>query len=204
MYSRLEEERLEYIRNGKLQQARQIFADDPRDEAPDGDDDGANDQEQLFIGKLPSCFLGSRAWISERVSDALAVCREMGKPSLFVTMTTNPNWPEIAEKLLPGQTAADRPVLVCRAFKGRLDRLMTFFRSARFGGVSYVVSVIEFQKRGLPHVHILLKVGLLSLLLLCVTNAASVVRSWVISCLVSSRVRFGHHYDVCTASLSLH
>jgi len=162
MYSRLEEERLEYIRNGKLRQARQIFADDARDGGLDNDDDDDNDdndQEQLFIGKLPSCFLGSRAWISERVADALAVYRALGKPSLFVTMTTNPNWPEIREKLLPGQTAADRPVLVCRAFKGRMDKLIDFFRSKRFGGIVYMISVVEFQMRGLPHAHILLKVG---------------------------------------------
>jgi hypothetical protein len=157
MYSRLEEERLEYIRNGKLRQARQIFANDVGEAGLDDDDD--DEQEQLFIGKLPSCFLGSRAWISERVADALAVCRALGKPSLFITMTTNPNWPEIKEKLLPGQTAADRPILVCRAFKGRMDRLMEFFKSKRFGGIVYMISVVEFQLRGLPHAHILLKVG---------------------------------------------
>jgi hypothetical protein len=160
MYSRLEEERLEYIRNGKLRQARQIFADDARDEDLEDDDDDDDEQEQLFIGKLPSCFLGSRAWISERVADALAICRALGKPSVFITVTTNPNWPEIKEKLLPGQTAADRPVVVCRAFKGRMDKLIDFFKSKRFGGIVYMISVVEFQMRGLPHAHILLKVRL--------------------------------------------
>jgi hypothetical protein len=45
MYSRLEEECLEYVRNGKLQQAQQIFVDDARDEGLDGDDDGDDEQE---------------------------------------------------------------------------------------------------------------------------------------------------------------
>src|SRR6266567_9267468 len=30
----------------------------------------------------------------------------------FLTMTANPNWPEIVQELLPGQTVADRPDLV--------------------------------------------------------------------------------------------
>jgi len=71
-------------------------------------------------------------------------------------MTTNPNWLEIRERLLPGQTAADRPALVCCAFRGRLKKLIDFFKNSRFGGLIYIVSVVEFQKRGLPHVHILL------------------------------------------------
>ena len=75
-------------------------------------------------------------------------------------MTTNPKWPEIVEQLLPGQTAADRPTIVCHAFKARVDKLLQFFKSSRFGGIVYVVSVIEFQKRGLPHIHILIKVSL--------------------------------------------
>jgi len=74
-------------------------------------------------------------------------------------MTTNPNWPEIKEKLLPGQTAADRLVLVCCAFKGRMDKLIDFFKSKRFNGIVYIISMVEFQMRGLPYTHILLKVG---------------------------------------------
>ena len=40
-----------------------------------------------------------------------------------------------------------------------MDKLLQFLKSSRFGGIVYVVSVIEFQKRGLPHVHILIKVS---------------------------------------------
>jgi hypothetical protein len=157
MFSRIEEERLEYIRNGRQLQARDLFLDNEGDGTIEDDQD--KELEQLFLGTLPSTFLGSRAWISENVANALAICRDLGNPSLFITMTTNPKWPEIVQRLLPGQTAADCPAIVCRAFKGRMDKLLQFFKSSRFGGIVYVVSVIEFQKRGLPHVHILIKVS---------------------------------------------
>ena len=157
MFSRIEEERLEYIRNGKHIQARELFLDDNGDNGAI-EDDQDRELEQLFLGTLPSSFLGSRAWISEHVANALALCCELGGPSLFITVTTNPKWPEIVAELLPGQTAADRPMVVCRAFKGRMDRLFEFFRSLCFGGLVYYVSVVEFQKRGLPYSHTLLKV----------------------------------------------
>jgi hypothetical protein len=67
-------------------------------------------------------------------------------------MTTNPKWPEIVSQLRPGQTASDIPVIVCRAFRNRLAALYKFLHS-RFGRVVYLITVVEFQKRGLPHAH---------------------------------------------------
>ena len=48
------------------------------------------------------------------------------------------------------------PIIVCRAFHTRLSALKTFLRS-KFGGLLYEISVVEFQKRGLPHAHIVVK-----------------------------------------------
>jgi hypothetical protein len=48
---------------------------------------------------LGSSWIGSRLWASEQVSDVLTLCRGFGRPSLFITVTTNPNWPEIKERL---------------------------------------------------------------------------------------------------------
>ena len=44
-----------------------------------------------------------------RYQDAMAIVRTFGKPDLFVTMTCNPTWPEIAAALLPGQTGPSGP-----------------------------------------------------------------------------------------------
>jgi Helitron helicase-like domain at N-terminus len=100
MFSRIEEERLEYIRNGRQMQARDLFLDDEGGGTIEDDQD--KELERLFLGTLPSTFLGSRAWISENVANALAICRDLGNPSLFITMTTNPKWPEIVQELQPG------------------------------------------------------------------------------------------------------
>jgi hypothetical protein len=86
------------------------------------------------------------------------LCRTLDQPSLLITMTTNPKWPEIVSQLRPGQTAADVLVVVCRAFRARLAALERFLHW-RFGHVVYNVKVVEFQKRGLPHAHLLVKVS---------------------------------------------
>ena len=93
---------------------------------------------------LPFSFVGSKAWVSEHVADLLTLCREFGKPSLFITMTTNPNWPEITARLGPGQTASDIPLIVARVFKARLAKLIEFIRF-KLGCIVYLVKVIEFQ-----------------------------------------------------------
>lgn len=52
--------------------------------------------------------------MAEAYHDSMAICRKYGKPDLFITVTTNPNWPEIKKGLLPGQQASDRPDLISR------------------------------------------------------------------------------------------
>ena len=87
----------------------------------------------------------------------MAVVRAMGKPSLFITMTANPDWPEIVAELLPGQTARDRPNLVARVFNGKLKALLKDLKKGQFFGfVAAMCHMAEWQKRGLPHAHILL------------------------------------------------
>ena len=56
-----------------------------------------------------------------------------------------------------GQTAQDRPDIVARVFKQKKDQLMQDLKSGHiFGRVVAHMSVVEFQKRGLPHAHILI------------------------------------------------
>lgn len=142
MYSRIEEEHLGYIRRGRLSRAHQV--------------DPSIDDSSINI-ELPASFLGSRRWASEETADSLALGREYGKPSYFITMTCNPEWPEIKARLKPGQSASDIPVIVARAFKIRLQRLQNLLRK-KLGHLRYMIKVIEFQKRGWPHAHIIIKV----------------------------------------------
>ena len=94
--------------------------------------------------------------------DALAVVARLGKPSFFITMTCNPRWEEITAALEGHQSPFDRPDIVTRVFKAKLDSLLTDLRrvtpfqtpGSQPTGQAYLMSVVEFQKRGLPHVHI--------------------------------------------------
>ena len=54
----------------------------------------------------------------------MAIVRHFHKPYLFITMTCNPQWPEITAELLEGQTAQDRPDIVARVFKLKKDQLI--------------------------------------------------------------------------------
>ncbi|XP_066160632.1 uncharacterized protein [Oryza sativa Japonica Group] len=63
----------------------------------------------------------------------------------------------ITEHLEPGQQPQDRPDLVTRVFKAKLrDVLDLIVKKKYFGEVQTYTHVTEFQKRGLPHEHILL------------------------------------------------
>ncbi|KAM2613605.1 hypothetical protein TB2_028330 [Malus domestica] len=57
----------------------------------------------------------------------------------------------------PGCKAEDRPDLISRIFKAKLDHMIKYLKSGKpFGDVESVLYTVEFQKRGLPHCHILL------------------------------------------------
>ncbi|CAH9120016.1 unnamed protein product, partial [Cuscuta epithymum] len=88
----------------------------------------------------------------------MAICRWAGYPDLFITFTCNPRWPEIDRFLHQRNLKAeDRPDIISRVFKMKLDGLIKDLRKNKvFGSVRGVVYTIEFQKRGLPHAHILL------------------------------------------------
>ncbi|KAK9280663.1 hypothetical protein L1049_014360 [Liquidambar formosana] len=96
---------------------------------------------------------------SDLYRDAMAICRAMGPPDFFITFTCNPNWKEIQHELsrIPGQRVDDRPDIVARVFRIKHRQLMSDFKKKSFlGRVVADIHVIEFQKRGLPHAHILL------------------------------------------------
>uniref|UniRef100_A0A1J3JG54 Helitron helicase-like domain-containing protein n=1 Tax=Noccaea caerulescens TaxID=107243 RepID=A0A1J3JG54_NOCCA len=96
--------------------------------------------------------------MTQNYQDAMAICRAFGNPDLFITMTANPKWEEIQEHLerAGNTTANDRPDLICRAFKMKLDAMLAdIWDGTFFGEAKAVIYTIEFQKRGLPHAHML-------------------------------------------------
>ena len=112
------------------------------------------------VGKrfvLPSSFTGSPRHMFEIFQDSMAITRFNQHPDIFLTMTANPKWPKIVDALLPNQDATDRPDLVARVFELKRKALMKDIDKFKVFGTKVAhVFTIEFQKRGLPHMHLLL------------------------------------------------
>jgi hypothetical protein len=120
---------------------------------------GINNGEPSQNIYLPASFLGSARWASEQIADALAIAAAFGNPTFFVTVTCNPDWPEIRSRLRPGQNFTDIPVVVVRVFRRKFSMLLQTLKAMfpNVGRPLYIIYSIEFQKRGLPHGHILVK-----------------------------------------------
>ena len=87
----------------------------------------------------------------------MALVAKYGRPDAFITMTASPKWPEVVANLRPGEQAHNRPDLIARVFRQKLRELLHDLTVGHcLGKVIAWTYVIEFQKRGLPHAHILL------------------------------------------------
>jgi len=78
----------------------------------------------------------------------------VGLACLFITYTVSPDDPLIVDNLLSGQNKSDRPDLAVRAYGMRVQQLQQdLIKDEIFGKVTALYSVTEFQKRGMPHLH---------------------------------------------------
>lgn len=151
MYVKIENERLRYLRfnQKKLRAEEYIHLRDAI----------VNNADTAEIGNsviLPSTYIGSPRHMQEYIQDAMTYVREYGRPCLFITFTCNPKWPEITNLLLPGQNAIHRHDITARVFKQKLKSLMSFITKLHvFGPTRCWMYSVEWQKRGLPHAHIL-------------------------------------------------
>jgi hypothetical protein len=115
---------------------------------------------------------GSRRHLHQLAMESLCVVSAKGPPSLFITLTANSHWTEITDRLLPGQTAFDRPEVVDQVFHAKLQKTIHNIKNGSYFGhgvdsngkhvsighkVVYIMYVIEYQHRGLPHAHIVLQ-----------------------------------------------
>ncbi|GFS40419.1 hypothetical protein Acr_00g0068450 [Actinidia rufa] len=73
---------------------------------------------------FPSSFVGSPRHMFEIFQDSIAITCYNHHPDIFLTMTANPNWPEITLALLPYQNSTDRPDFVARVFELKRKYLM--------------------------------------------------------------------------------
>ncbi|GJY33383.1 helicase [Tanacetum coccineum] len=116
-----------------------------------------NNQETLRVDLYQN--LNDVVTIGDTTAKGLGKRIAYVNPDLFITFTSNPKWPEIAEMLAfhPGQKPHERPEVGTWVFKMNLTELLDDLTKREvFGKSRAVVYVIEFQKHGLPHAHILL------------------------------------------------
>ena len=93
----------------------------------------------------------------ESTQDAMTYVRKYGRPDLFITLTCDPTFPEITSHLFQDQRSHDRHDLIARVFNLKVKKLMSLLTKGRiFGSVRCYMYSIEWQKRGLPHAHVLL------------------------------------------------
>ncbi|GFT98707.1 ATP-dependent DNA helicase [Trichonephila clavipes] len=106
---------------------------------------------------LPSSFTGGSRYMHERTQDAMTYVRHFGRPDLFITFTCNPKWSEIVDLLNQGQKSHDRHDIIARVFRVKVKHMIRLLtKGCIFGNVRCHMYTVEWQKRGLPHVHILL------------------------------------------------
>ena len=98
----------------------------------------SGNNDPTSVGKpiiLPSSFTGGPRYMKQNYMDAMALCRWYGCPDLFITVTCNPNWPEIARYMREHNlSATDRPDVLTRVFKMKLDQLMHDLKELRLFG----------------------------------------------------------------------
>ena len=105
---------------------------------------------------LPSSFVGGTCYMIQNCQGALAINHYFHGADIFITVTANPNWLEVTQELLPGQSASDRPDLVVRVFHAKVTQLLKDLNNHGVMGCTVArVWTIEFQKRGLPHMHLI-------------------------------------------------
>ena len=151
MYAKIEGERLAYMkRNQEALRAEKysvVREQIQQDVSPDR------------IGTpviLPPSFVGGPRYMHNKTQDCLTYCRVYGKPHLFITMTCDANWPEIKNALFPGQTSTDREDLIARVFNEKRKKLnKAIVKDGLFGECIAYMATVEWQKRGLPHQHMI-------------------------------------------------
>lgn len=123
---------------------------------------GIEGVEKLSFPKvlLLSSYTGSNRQIYQQYKDSIALVEQFSILTLFITMTTNPNQPEIQDCLFYNQKQQDRPDIIARVFilksKAFLEDISssTVFRT-------YVARAqrLEYQKRSLLYIYVVVQIN---------------------------------------------
>nr|GEX99088.1 hypothetical protein CTI12_AA123990 [Tanacetum cinerariifolium] len=113
-YTTIEEQRLKWTRNNQ-DTLRMDLYHNLYDAVTRGDTSEAGLVKRIVLLKPFTC---NPRYMMQNYQDAMALCLTYGNPDLFITFTSNPKWPEIAEMLayMPGQKSYNWPKVGTRFF----------------------------------------------------------------------------------------
>ena len=124
-YTMIESQRLSFIRQHQ-NVIRSEVLNGLQDAINRGDTEAARAGQRIV---LPASFTGGTRYMFHNCQNAMAICKKIGYPDLFITMTCNANWNEIKHHVASREHYADdRPDIVCRVFKMKLDNMMREFK----------------------------------------------------------------------------
>jgi hypothetical protein len=156
MYIKIEIAQLDYF-HSKQEEIRSEAYRGIIDSVLIGETRGSKIERRII---LPASFIGGPSDMRKRYMKAMALVQRFGKPNIFLTMTYNPCCSEIKAKLHSQEEAQNRPDLIARVFRGKLEELkIELFKKEIFGAIVAYVYIIEHKKKkkkGLPHAHFLI------------------------------------------------
>ncbi|KAL3651529.1 hypothetical protein CASFOL_004531 [Castilleja foliolosa] len=131
-YTCIEQSRLDFV-NANQNIFRSEFVAGLYDALAKGDNNAHDIGKRVF---LPSSFTGGPRYMYKHYQDALAICRVFGNPQYFITFTCNVKWPEISRHLdkVGGAQAQNRPDIISRVFRIKVQQFLRFMRSAKIFG----------------------------------------------------------------------
>ena len=107
-FAQIDQQRLSYLAHNQKKLRAELYTG-LVDAIHSGDTDLGNIGQRVI---LPSSYIGGSRHMFQLYQDSIALSWHFGKPDLFVTITANPNAPEIKNALLEGQVPNDRPDII--------------------------------------------------------------------------------------------
>lgn len=124
-------------------------------------------RREIESGSIPKTnfFQMSHSWErgmrakQQAFNDALSLKNRFGCPDYFITLTANPKWKEVTDSLLGGETEKERFDIIHRVFNIKMEEITKEIKGGCLGKYQAMTRVVEYQKRGLPHFHMLVWVS---------------------------------------------
>jgi len=142
---------------------------------------------------IPASVPGTPAYLRKKIADGMAIVAKLGDPTLFVTVTMDANCDEVKSILsllgCPDDDPLMHSIITTRVFRAKLQELERCLREGVLLGrkAVYIQRCREWQKRGLVHAHLLIRL-----------EGAQPVTANEIDALVSARL---FHSERCTQAM---